>query len=171
MKPSIIQSIETKVKQPKNTVIFERLTPIIFPFLGYYLWKQKEIKFFDNDGSAKNKSWVRKLLREGKLSEIPPIGYLYNECYGTALDNLDNFYKYFTGSSTLFKGMVKLYEDENIGLAYRKEISKELSEFYYINSYLHQEASQQEDNKSVLFIPYRYEKYLRLVQKKRCLLP
>ncbi len=146
-------------------IIFERLTSVHLLPLRYYLWKRREIKFFDNDGSAKNKRWVKKLLREGKISEIPPVGYVYNDCYGTALDNIDHFYKHFAVGSPLVKGMMNLYGDENINLAYKKEISRELAEFYYINSYLHQEASQREDNKRTLFIPYHYEKYLRLAQK------
>ncbi len=146
-------------------IIFERLAPIHRLPLRYYLWKQREIKFFDNDGSAKNKSWVRKLLKEGKISEIPPVGYLYNDCYGTALDNIDHFYKHFTGGSQLVKAMVELYGDDNISLAYKKEISRELAEFYYINSYLHQEAGQREDNKRTIFIPYHYQKYLRLARQ------
>ena len=78
------------------------------------------------------------LKKNKKLSEIS-IKDVYNECYGTALDNADKCYRYFGYDSTLVNEMIRLYEDANIGLAYKKEISRELSDFYYINSYLHQD--------------------------------
>lgn len=146
-------------------IIFERLALIHLPSLSYYLWKQKEIKFFDNDGSAKKKNWVKKLIKEGKILAIPPIGYVYNECYGTALDNVERVYKCLTTGSTLVREMVKIYGDENIELAYKKQLTRELSEFYYINSYLHREESQLQDNERILFTPYGYKKYLRLAKK------
>lgn len=146
-------------------IIFEQLTPIHLPILSYYLWKQKEIKFFDNENFAKRKKWVKRLVKEGKLWEIPPVGYVSNECYGTALDNVEKFYKYFTDNSILAREMVKMYEDETIELAYKKEITRNLSEFYYINSYLHHEEDKLGDNERILFIPHGYKKYLRLANK------
>ena len=146
-------------------IIFERITSLQFPILSYYLGKQKEIEFFDNDNSTRNKNWVRKLVKKGKISEIPPIGYVYSECYGTALDNIDRVYEYLADGSTLIREMVKIYGDKNIELAYRKELTRNLSGFYYINSYLDQEARQLQDGERILFIPYKYGQYLRLVRE------
>jgi len=147
-------------------IIFEQLTLIHFPVLSYYLWKQKEIRFFDNQNYAKRKKWVKKLVRKGKVSEIPPVNFLYDkEAYGIAMDNVDKFYGYFAGSSVLAREMIKVYGDENIELAYKKGITRELADFYYINSYLHYEQSQLEDGERILFIPYRYSQYLRLAKK------
>jgi len=146
-------------------IIFEQLRLIHFPILIYYLWKQKEIKFFDNDGSAKKKNWVKKLVRKGKILEIPPIECAPNECYGTALDNVDKVYEYLTNGSTLIMEMVKIYGDENIELAYKKEFARNLSEFYYINSYLDEEEGKLGPDERILFISYRYKQNLRLVRK------
>jgi len=146
-------------------IIFEQLSLIHFPLLYYYLLRQKEVKFFDNENRAKRKKWVKRLVRERRISAIPSMGYLHNECYGTALDNVEYFYKYFAGKSILAQEMVKLYQDEAIGLAYKKEITRDLSEFYYINSYLHNEESQLEDNERILLIQYRYKKCLGLAER------
>ena len=153
------------MERQSNRIIFERLTSVHFPLLRYYLWKQREIKFFDNEGSARKKNWVKKLVKDGKISAIPPIGYVYNECYGTALDNIEKLYKYLANGSTLVREMIKIYGDETIELAYKKELTRELSKFYYINSYLHHEESKLGANERILFIPHRYNKYLRLAEK------
>ena len=50
-----------------SKIIFERITSAHFPILLYYLWKQREIEFFDNDSSAKKKGWVKKLVNRGKI--------------------------------------------------------------------------------------------------------
>ena len=149
-----------------SKIIFERLTLAHFPILIYYLRKQKEISFFDNEGSAKKKNWVKRLVKKGRLLELPPLrGANYNECYGTALDNVDKVYEYLTSGSALVREMAKIYGDENIELAYKKGIAKALSEFYYINSYLEQEERKLRSNERILFIPYTYKKYLRLAKK------
>jgi len=145
-------------------IIFERITPFQFPILSYYMGKHKGVEFFNNDNSVRNNNGVRKLIKKGKISEIPPIGYVSNECYGTALDNLDRVYEYLTRGSTLVREMVKVYGDNNIELAYKKELTRNLSEFYYINSYLDQEARQLQHGGRVLFVPYKYGQYLRLVR-------
>jgi len=146
-------------------IIFERITPLQFPVLSYYLWKQKEIKFFDNDGLERDKNWVKKLVKRGRISEIPPIGYVYNECYGTALDNIDKVYEYLANGSALAREMVKLYGDENAELAYRKGLTRDLSEFYYIDSCLEQEAGRLQHGERILFIPHKYRQCLRLVRE------
>ncbi len=146
-------------------VIFEQLRLAHSPILKYHLWKQREIGFFDNEGSAKKKSWVKKLIKDGRISGIPPIGYVYNECYGTALDNLEKVYKCLTNGSALIKEMAKIYGDENIELAYKKEITRNLSEFYYINSYLREEEDRLKPGERGLFISYRYEQYLKLIKE------
>jgi len=112
---------------PCTKIIFERVTSTHFPIIKYYLQKQREISFFDNDNLAKKKGWVKKLVREGKISPIPPIGYVYNECYGTALDNVEKVYKYFLASSSLAREMIRIYGDGNIELAYKKELVRGLS--------------------------------------------
>ncbi len=146
-------------------IIFEQLRLIHFPILRYYLWRQREIKFFDNEVSAKKKNWVKKLVKDGRISEIPPIGYVYNECYGTALDNIEKVYKCLTNDSTLIKEMAKIYGNENIELAYKKETTRNLSEFYYINSYLDEEEEKLGSDERLLFVAHRYEQYLRLAEK------
>ena len=146
-------------------IIFEQLRLVHFPILKYHLWKQREIKFFDNEGSAKRKNWVKKLVKDGRISEIPPIGYVGNECYGTALDNMEKVYKCLTNSSTLIKEMAKIYGDGNIELAYKKEITRRLSEFYYINSYLAEEEAKLGTDERLLFTAYRYEQYLKLIRE------
>ncbi len=146
-------------------IVFERLTLIHFPILSYYLWKQTEIKFLDYANFVKNKDWVKRLVRKGKIAAIPPIGYADNECYGTALDNVGKFYKYLTGNSILAREMIKIYGDETIELAYKKLIVRELSEFYYLNSHLHHEESKLSADERILFIPHKYNKYLRLAKK------
>jgi len=148
-----------------NKIIFERITSLQFPILSYYLGKHKGIEFFDNDNYTKNRNWVRNLIKNGKIAEIPPIGYVYSECYGTALDNVDRVYEYLTRGSTLIREVVKVYGDKNIELAYKKELTRNLSEFYYINSYLDQEARQLQHDERILFIPYKYGQYLRLVRE------
>ena len=141
------------------------MTSLQFPIISYYLWKRKEIKFFDNDGLERDKNWIKKLVKRERISEIPPIGYVYNECYGTALDNIDKVYEYLANGSALAREMVKLYGDKNTELAYRKELTRNLSEFYYINSYLGQEVGRLQHGERILFIPHKYRQCLRLVRK------
>lgn len=148
-----------------SKIIFERVTLIQLPILIYYLLKQREINFLNYENFVKNRNWVKKLVKKGKISAIPRIGYADNECYGTALDNVEKFYKYFTGNSILVREMIKIYGDETIELAYKKELTRELSEFYYLNSYLHSRESGLGTSERILFIPYKYKMYLRLAKK------
>jgi len=130
----------------------------------YYLCRKKEVWFFDNENQSQTKSWIKKLVKQGKISKAPPIEYVY-ECYGIALDNLDKFYDYLIGNSALVREMIRIYEDEGIGLAYKKEFTRDLSKFYYIDLYLHNEESQLGDGERILFIPCEYRKFLKTAKK------
>ncbi len=146
-------------------VIFERLTSNHRPILAYYLRKQRSVSFFDNDGMAKEKKWVSKLKRQWKISEVLPFGNISNECYGMALDNIDKIYQFLAGGSTLIRGMTEIYGDEKVKLAFKKALTWELSTFYYIDFYLHDEESRLNDNERILFIPHIYGEYLRMAKK------
>jgi polysaccharide biosynthesis PFTS motif protein len=146
-------------------VIFERLTPVHRLLLKYYLWKQKKVEFFDNDGSAKKMGWVIRLLAEGRISAIPPVGYVYNDCYGIALDNIEKFYPHLVGNHALVRDMVNIFGDRTVELSYKKELTRRLSEFYYIQLQLNSEESKSGAGERILFIPYHYKKYLSLARK------
>jgi len=144
------------------------LTLLHLPILYYYLWKRAEIKFFDNDDTAREKSWIRNLIDKGAISRIPcRLGTAYDEDYlGDALDKVDNAYGALSKGSILIRAIVKLYEDDGIELSYKKELARILTEFCYVDRCLKQEEADLEDHEQLLFIPYDYRMCQKLLQQE-----
>ncbi|MCP4613870.1 MAG: polysaccharide biosynthesis PFTS motif protein [Planctomycetes bacterium] len=149
----------------RKQVIFEQITLTHYPILKYFLWRNRDIRFFDNDGSASKRKWIRSLIRKGAISRIPLTGYIYNESYGTAMDNVDSLYGRLLGDSILAKGMIRVYGNADVELAYKKQLVKELSVFYYINSYLHEEERKVAENEAILFVSHAYQRLLKTVKE------
>ena len=147
-----------------KTVIFERLSTLYYPILKYFLWKKREIRFFEVANSADEAGWVKRLVKEDKILPLPSLRDSYHECHGLALDNIEKSYASSVAKSSLVREMIKVYGSENIALAYKKELARNLAEFYYVNLYLNDEEKRLGEDENILFVPHNYRRYWKLVR-------
>ena len=109
-------------------VYFENIRFYHYLLVKYYLLRKFDIYIFDFDSKLRNRKWLRNLIDAQQVSRILP-NYVLGNC-DLALNSIDKVYSIVTQKSKLVKTMVRLYDSQNIELAYKKTLAKDLSDFY-----------------------------------------
>ena len=145
----------------KKKIYFEKLFFYHLPFFLYHILKKDEIIVFD---------WERKLVKKGWLVPLHDRKLFSFFCYyvskggSLALDAVDPVYKLRYKSSPMINSMCKLYESQDITMAYKKELAIQLDSFYAMHILLKEESDKIKDEKTVLYA-YEYDTLLNLIKQ------
>jgi len=142
-------------------VYFENVRFYHYPLVKYYLLRKFDIYVFDTDFKLRKKKWLRDLIDTQKISRI-----LANYVFGNgdlALNSIDKIYSLVTKKSKLVRAMVQLYDNEDVVLAYKKALTKDLSDFYALQIILNSKEKTLPNNEKIILIPFKYLEILKML--------
>ena len=144
-------------------VYFENIRFYHYLLVKYYLLRKSSIYVFDFDSKVRKQRWLRNLVDAHQISRILP-NYVLNS-YDLALNSIDKVYTLVTQKSKLVKAMARLYNNENIKLAYKKTLAKQLSDFYAFQIILNGREKTLPDNEKIILIPFEYLEILKILNE------
>jgi len=161
-------------------VIFEEIYPIHKWLIRWYLFKEKKIYYLRLNIKCRTLLWLKKYINRKDINKINfdfRLNTFDGVYYDLAFDNVDKFFNSIR-ESILINKIKKLYRNENIELAFKKNLNEKLARFYYLN-YIFNELQKKFHNEKIIFIPsngielyrtdgcevYDYLKFYRLTKK------
>jgi len=152
-------------------VYFEKIRFYHYPIVKYFLARKCEVYMFNFDFEARKIKWLRDLMDSGLVKKIPHYMAGNDKL---AIDNVEKISGKMLAKSRIVKSMSKLYGDSNILLAYKKILTKRLSDFYSMQLVLKSKSQKLADDGKIVLFPYRYTETLNLLSRYegfRVLLP
>jgi len=142
------------------SVYFEEVKFYHYPLIKYYLLRGFNVYIFDFKMKTRKMEWLRELVDNKRILKVSHY-VIGND--SLALDNIEKAYSFIAQKSKIINIMIKFYGDENITLAYKKMLAKELSNFYAIQLILRDKEKVISHNEKIVFIPHRYLETLRIL--------
>ncbi|MDD5356023.1 MAG: polysaccharide biosynthesis PFTS motif protein, partial [Candidatus Omnitrophica bacterium] len=138
----------------KEIIIFEEILPGHHCIIRYYLAKGIKVYFLRANQLCFSKRWFNNLLQI-KALEHRPRNFSENFFDGfyedISYENIDKFFK-AAGSDRTINKIKQLYGRDDIDLAFRRVLNRQLPRFYYLNYVLNYFHKRYPDRK-VRFVP------------------
>jgi polysaccharide biosynthesis PFTS motif protein len=117
---------------------------------------------FNFDYEARKIKWLRPLLDSGRVTKISHT-IIGSDKF--VLASVEKFSGLVLKKSRLASAMRRLYGDDDLFLAYKKELVKQLSDFYSMQIVLEREEKVLSGEDEILLFPKTYTETLRLLKR------
>jgi len=146
----------------KTFIYIERVRFYHYPFIKYWISKGCSIYVFDFKYVGNKTKWLEKLINKGFISSTSNYSC---ENHVLALDSIEKVFARDLGNSRLKNAMVKMYNDVNIEMAYKKILVRQISDFFAVQRFmLNNNEAVSNDVKNIL-IPDKYNNILNILVK------
>ena len=142
-----------KTEESNKLVIFEKITPSLYPILWSYINRRYEVYVFDFTWDLKNRKYLRDLINADKLKRI--FITPNNPANGRAIDLAETIYAAM-GKSGILKIMRSLYQSDEIGLLVKKELARNLFKYLFITNYFNDLKQTKSKRIRIIFIPDQF---------------
>jgi polysaccharide biosynthesis PFTS motif protein len=143
-------------------VYFEKIRLHYYPLVKYFISRGYTVAIFNFDYEARKIKWLRPLLDSEQVAKIS------HSIIGSdkfVLANVDNFSELVLKKSRLVSSLRELYGDDDLLLAYKKVLGKQLSDFYSMQIVLQKAERELFAGDRILLFPKTYTETLRLLKR------
>ena len=140
-------------------VIFEKIRPIYYYLIFYYILKKYKVFVFNFDCDIRRYRCLRSFINRGKLIPIyiKPIA----EEHGLAIDQTEIIYDKLKKEYKIVNLLKEIYMTDDVDLIFKKSLVKDIFKYIYMNYYLNREGKKSK----VYFVPDYYDTYENIVMK------
>ncbi len=158
----------------KKAIIVESLEGWHLPFIQWYLWRNYDVYYLNPCSVDSTRKSIHRLQTAQRIEylKLPePLEVNNDPAHDLAFEATDTLYdRFFREQSPFVRRMLRLYQSEDIHLAFKKQLLFELSEYFHCRLLQDQLQRLLPDVDKLIFIPHhstdalvvsRYETALR----------